>query len=131
MPNYSTATIKSKYSMEGKIMLEKIKDHLGSLLTISAVIGAVIGAVITVETRYAHAEEVKELKAVAGSNLQQLRIEQSIGLETLRKQSVEDKLFDLRLKPSPTQVERAMIERYKDQLNEVNRRIAAQEQLKR
>ena len=110
-------------------MLEKLKDHLGTMTIIGTCCIALIGGVITVESRYAHAEEVRALKEVAGANLRQMRIEQSIGLDTLRKQSVEDKLFDLRLKEKPTQVERAMIDRYKEQLDEVNRRISAQEQM--
>ena len=112
-------------------MLEKLKENLGTLSVIGTCVVALIAGVITVESRYAHAEEVKALKEVAGANLRQMRIEQSIGLDTLRKQSVEDKIFDLRLKEKPTQVERAMLDRYKEQLEEVNRRIAAQEQLLR
>lgn len=110
-------------------MLEKLKEHIGTMSAIGAAVVALVGGVVAVEGRYAHADEVKALREVAGSNLRTMRIEQSIGLDTLRKQSVEDKLFDLRLKEKPTQVERAMIDRYKEQLIEVNRRISTQEQL--
>lgn len=108
-------------------MIETIKQHLGAMSAIITVFVALAGGIITVEGRYAHADDVRSVKELATFNLNQIRIEQANNVDLLRKQSIEDRLFELRLKDRPIQAEKAMLERYKDQLNEVNRRIESRQ----
>lgn len=50
-----------------------------------------------------------------------------MGLDNLRKQTVEDKLFDIRMKERKSQTDMAMLQRYEEQLADVNSRIAIHE----
>jgi hypothetical protein len=100
-------------------ILEAIKNNplaiLGSLVSIVAI----VSALFTVDSRYAHSAEVQKDKV----QTQQLIKETS---KEMRKQSLEDKLFELDVKKeqAPNQrlspVDSALRERYQRQLNEIN-----------
>ncbi len=103
-------------------MLQKIKDNpwkamLGGL---GAIIPVITG-LFAVDARYAHADEVEKNKV----ETKQLIVQTT---QDLRKQMLEDKLFELDLKRaqnkngqlSPTDA--ALRERYQRQLNELVRK---------
>lgn len=79
---------------------------------------AVVGALFTVDARYAHAADVEKDKAQTQQVIKQTAI-------VIRKQAVEDKLFEFDVKQaqSPngrlTPVESAIQQRYKRQLEEL------------
>ena len=90
-----------------------LADHgraLKSLAALVAAVGVLIGAVLTVDARYAHAEE---LKVTA--------IRQQQQVTELHHSFVDDKLFELSLRKANdpkhwTQMDELMLERYKAKL---------------
>jgi len=99
---------------------------LKSIVTIASgitAIGVIIGAVLTVDSRYVHAEEFIKMHQAAQQQLQLIQEQQKTYIDELRKQTIEDKLFELRLKQTKTSIDWALIKRYEDQLAEVIARI--------
>jgi len=88
------------------------KNNVASIVAIATFIVSIVGGTIVVEDRYAKA-----------ADLQVVRNEQHQALDQLYKRQLEDKLFELRLKPNPSQAERALIQRYEQQLQEVTQRL--------
>ncbi len=114
-----------------------VKGAAVALTTISLF----IGAVLTVDTRYAHAQALKEevsktSEAVAESEkrtqvlLKAQTVEMRMQTQILRKQLLEDKVFELDAKRDTTKralapVDEAQYRRYSRQLEEVSRTIEA------
>jgi hypothetical protein len=101
-------------------MADTIKSNPGKILLGSASsIIAIVGALFTLDARYAHAAEVEKDK------VQTQRIIKETS-QTLRKQMLEDKLFELDVKEAQARgkldpVEAALKERYKRQIEEITR----------
>ena len=80
---------------------------------------AIISALFALDARYAHAADVEKDKA----QINRVIIETT---QNLRKQSLEDKLFELDVKKEQAKgqrlspVDSALKERYQRQLNEIN-----------
>ncbi len=110
-------------------MLAQLKEKLGVIAGIIGAAGTIVGAALTIDARYASAADVAEVKQLAAQQLKTIRVEQAINTDTLRKQNLEDRLFELRLRSKPTQLDKAMIERYEDQLRETNERINTNQSL--
>lgn len=99
---------------------------LKSIVTIASgitAIGVIIGAVLTVDSRYVHAEDFTRMHEAAQEQLQLIQQQQKVNIDQLRKQGIEDRLFELRLKSKKTSTDWALIRRYEDQLAEVIARI--------
>ena len=101
-------------------MLEKLKQNISEITAVATLSFAV-------ESRYARIDDVEKIKNIATDDLTKMRIEQNIGLDNLRKQTVEDKLFDIRMKEKKSQADMAMLQRYEEQLNDVNSRSSINE----
>jgi hypothetical protein len=102
-------------------VVQVVKEHpLTVLLTSSGTIIALVAALFSLDARYAHAADVQTDKA----QTQQLIKETS---KTLRKQMLEDKLFELDVKIEQQKVKRqevspvdaALKERFKRQLDDL------------
>lgn len=93
-------------------MINLIKENLVTVASGLTAVSIIIGSAFAFESRYAKAEE-----------LQQIRQETQQMLDINRRQQLEDKLFELRLKQNPDTVTSAMIKRYEEQLREVTRRL--------
>ena len=100
---------------------QTVKDNpVKILIGMSGSIIAIVGALFAVDARYAHATDVAKEK----TEIQQQVIDSS---QVLRKQMIEDKLFELDFKKAQTQDQRlspldsALRERYQRQLNEITR----------
>ncbi len=98
---------------------DTLKNNIGKFAFGSmGTIITIVGALFTVDARYAHADEVDKDKA----QTQVLIKESSI---TLRRQMLEDKLFELDAKQASARdqklppVETAMKERYERQLKDI------------
>lgn len=88
------------------------------MLASSGSIIAVVGALFTLDARYAHAADVEKDKL----KTEQVIRETSL---TLRKQMIEDKLFELDVKKAQTDgrlspLDTALRERYKRQIEEIS-----------
>lgn len=100
---------------------ESVRNNLGKILFGSAgTIIAIVTALFAIDGRYAHAEDVQQTKI----ETQQLIQETS---RTLRKQMIEDKLFELDFKKAQSRnqqlppMESAVRERYQRQLDELQK----------
>lgn len=106
-------------------MLNFLKTHISGFTTIIVGITAVVGATLAFESRYASAKEVEMMKRDNKLMYEGLRQDNRVAVDTLRKQQLEDKVFELNLKPGKTQVDEALLRRYNQQLKEVTDRINA------
>lgn len=103
--------------------VEIIKSNPGkTLLGSASSIIAIVGAMFALDGRYAHAADVEKIK----SETQQVILQTAL---TLRKQSLEDKLFELELKKAQTKEQRltpmdqALYDRYKRQSQEIEVKV--------
>lgn len=97
-----------------------IKENLLKSIFVSASsVIAIIGALFTIDARYAHAADVEKDKV----RTERIITETS---QNLRKQMLEDKVFELDIKKSQARdqklspVEQALRDRYQRQLDEIN-----------
>jgi hypothetical protein len=95
------------------------KDHpIKSLLGVTTSIIAIVAALFTVDARYAHASDVEKNREETRQTIQDSSL-------ILRKQAIEDKLFeyDLKTEQSPngrlSPFDTAMQKRYKRQLDDI------------
>jgi hypothetical protein len=101
-----------------------------SLTFVASVVGSlviIVGALTAIDGRYAHASELEQMQKSEQAYHEESKVSQRMSIDTLRQQQIEDKLFELRLNPHPSQVDKAITQRYTDQLNEVNSRLNARE----
>lgn len=105
------------------ITLQTFKNNVSEVSTVLAFAITIVGGAAAMEARYAKADDIRAIRDFQARSHETLRYEQKQSADVLRKQSIEDKLFELRLRPNPTQVDRAMIQRYEDQLKEVTSRL--------
>jgi hypothetical protein len=101
------------------MVLQKVKENPGKFALGSAgSVIAIVTALFTLDARYAHAADVEKDKR----QTQQIIQETSL---TLRKQMIEDKLFELDVKKAQTKnlklapIDQAMKDRYQRQLDEI------------
>ena len=102
-------------------LLSSFKTNIGAIMFGSAgSVIAIVGALFTIDARYAHAADVQKT-----NNETQKQIIESTN--TLRRQMLEDKLFELGLKKAQDKkplsaIDQALSDRYKQQLNDLNRK---------
>ncbi len=102
------------------IFIDTIKTRAVGIVATVTMLGTVVGGVLAVESRYAKAADIDDVKSQQVQIYSNMKIQQELAVDSLRRQSLEDRLFELRLKEKPTQVEKALIERYQDQLRELS-----------
>ena len=105
------------------LSIQAIKDNpwkstIGALGSAGTII-TVVGALFTVDARYAHAADVDKAisqtqRYIADSNL------------SLRRQMLEDKVFEIDIRKSPktgqlTPIDKALRDRYQQQINDLVR----------
>jgi len=103
-------------------MIETIKENPWKILFGSASsIIAIIGALFALDARYAHAADVEKAKIETKFYIQETAL-------TIRKQNLEDKLFELELKRAQSKdqklspMEQALHDRYTRQSQEISSR---------
>ena len=91
------------------------ENPIKSTISILTLVSMLVGGVISVDSRYAKAAEVE---------MQQQSIvkETKYAIDQLRKQSLEDKIFELELTPEDkrTQINKALLEKYKRDMQSIN-----------
>ncbi len=93
-----------------------VKKHAAAVSGLLTFVTIMVGAVLSVESRYAKAEDLQPIKELSTQTINQMRMEQKQAIIGLRTQQIEDKLFELRLKQQQTNIDKALIQRYEDQL---------------
>lgn len=104
-------------------MVTKIKENgITYLVSAGTTIAAIIGMFLTIDSRYAHSDEISKLKIEQQQVILRNRYDLIQSTNTLRKQSLEDKIFDIELIPNDkrSQYDAARLEKYKTDLQEVN-----------
>lgn len=99
--------------------IETVKHRVIAIAGTITVLGTIVGGVLAIESRYAKAADISDLKTQQVQIYSNVKIQQDLAVDTLRRQNLEDRLFELRLKERPTQVDKALIQRYEDQLREI------------
>jgi len=101
-------------------MMDTIRNNMGKVAFGSAgTVITIIGALFTLDARYAHAADVEKDKVQTQRIIQETT-------SNLRKQMLEDKLFELDVKQASAKdqklppAEAAMKERYERQLRELS-----------
>ena len=99
---------------------QMVKDNpWKSIFASSGTIITLVGALFSLDARYAHAAEVEKEKTATQQQIQK-------SVQQLRKQTLEDKVFELDIKKSQAKdgklppVEQALHERYTRQLKEIS-----------
>ena len=86
---------------------------------------AVITTVFTLDARYVHADELQQFKTEHAQAIQQVSRDSQLQVITLRKQMIEDKVFEITLiKPEKrTDIDRARLDKYQRDLDEIHRTL--------
>jgi hypothetical protein len=96
--------------------IDKTSVSINLLVSVATV---VLSAWLFLDNRFAHAGDVKDLKQIQLQQFKELKDSQEQGQRNLRKQMVSDKVFELQLKPQPNQVDKALLDRYKRELEQL------------
>lgn len=90
------------------------------LVAVCTLVAAIVSTAILIDERYAHAADVQSAQRSIETNVQRASLEN-------RKWFIEDRLQSLEVKPEAqrTDYDRAQIQRYTRDLQEVNRAIRA------
>ena len=96
--------------------------------TISA-LAVIITTAFAIDGRYVHADDFNKEQLNQTTQLKQLRVEQRLMIDGLRKKQIEDNLFALEFKEQKTQLDKALIERYKRELDSIDKRLNASTRL--
>ena len=110
-----------------QITLEGIASVVALLLTMA---GTLVGSYIYIDGRYAHADDLDtKIKQVllpqAKLIADQTRSQTRLSVDGLRKQLLEDKVFELTLVPPDkrSDAQRALLDRYRTQVQEISARM--------
>lgn len=90
--------------------------------------GTIIGSFLTVDSRYAHSDEVSKLKTEQQQVIIQNRYDLLQSSNLIRKQMLEDKIFDLQLIPEKdrTQYDKAKLNKYQSDIKDINDQLNQQ-----
>jgi hypothetical protein len=105
---------------------ERVKEN--PLTALSGTVGTlavIVGAVLAVDARYVKAGEIQEFKVEHTRSISQLGIDTQTQINMLRKQQLEDKVFELQLIPPQrrSDVDRARLDKYQRDLEDITRQI--------
>lgn len=102
---------------------------LRAVATAVSAVGVIIGAAFAIDSRYASAQEVKQYKGEVATQIQHQTVELQRQTAILRKQTIEDKLFELDVKREQNSglspVDSAVYKRYDRQLQDVNQQLGS------
>ena len=83
-------------------------------------ISILVGTVLTFDARYVHASALEEFKQEHVRTIQQVTKDNQSQITQLRRQTLEDKIFELDVKRGRSPTERAILDRYKRELDKVS-----------
>lgn len=97
-------------------MIEQIKENpVKSVISLLTLVSMLIGGVLTVDSRYAKAADLENQQRVIENTAKQSKIDFNYSIDQLRKQTIEDKIFEIELIPESkrTDVDKARLEKFK------------------
>lgn len=114
--------VKNKDTVMPEFISKAKENAFNHFVSLIVSIGTVIGMFLTVDDRYAHSDEVDKLKVEQQQVIRQNRYDLQQSTGQLRKQQLQDKIFDIELMPASKQspYDKARLEKYKSDLQDVN-----------
>lgn len=116
--------------VDGELVVDDIKKNkpIAFIVSIAAGIGAIISMFLTIDERYAHAADLSNLKVEQQQVIRQNRFDLQQSTNTLRKQSLEDKVFEIELTPveKRSPYDNARLEKYKRDLADITQSLRQQ-----
>lgn len=94
------------------MITDKVKENpIKSALSIFTLVSALFGGVLAIDSRYAKAEDIGVQQQAIKENARETKF----AIDQLRKQSIEDKIFEIELIPENrrTHIDKARLEKYK------------------
>jgi hypothetical protein len=107
--------------MVTKTWVDKIKDNMASISGIAATIGVIIGGWLVVDDRYAHAQMVKQVQSEQAQQIKQLRIENTRKFYRTRIADLDQRKFEIQVKPNQTNTDKLFVQRYDTQITELKK----------
>lgn len=85
-------------------------------------ISTIVGAAFFIDGRYAHAGDVAAMHQEQIQAINETKMETKRAADQLRKQNLEDKIFEINLKPvaGRSNVDRALLDRYTREVRELS-----------
>lgn len=99
------------------------KENVANIASVGSMVAMVIGGWLFFDERYAHAQSVQRMATEQAQQIQQLTIQNSKNFKRLELNSIDDKIFYLEMKNPRSQVEEALLNRYKQQRRDLEREI--------
>jgi hypothetical protein len=84
-----------------------------------ASIGIIAGAIVAVDSRYAHAGDIRQLSAQLDAN----RLTAELAVLEIRRSSLQDKVYEGRARRSQNRAEIEILDRYTRELADLERQI--------
>lgn len=94
---------------------DKVKENpIKSAISVVTLVAGLFGGVLSIDSRYAKAADIEQQQQSIKDNARETKF----AIDQLRKQSIEDKIFEIELIPetSRVQIDRARLEKYKRDL---------------
>jgi alpha/beta superfamily hydrolase len=93
-----------------------ISDGIKSITAGITAIGFVIGTFLVVDDRYAHAQEVKRVQLDQTQQIKQLRVDNTKKFYRTKVDDIEQKKFDIQVRPKQQPTDAAYMQRYDAQI---------------
>ena len=87
------------------------------------------GSIIYLDERYAHATDLDKKTSTLSSELKVNRLTSEVGTLSIRRSMLEDKVFDQSVKPRASPSDEAILNRYKNELSDVNNQLKSKQML--
>ena len=100
-----------------------VKDNLTTILSIGTTLSAIIGGWLFFDERYAHAQVVQKMASEQAQQIQQLNFDSEVRYRQMERNSIDDKIFYLEIKPNRTATDEALLNRHKQQRLDVERAL--------
>lgn len=107
-------------------MAFSLKDSVASITAGITTIGFVVGAFLMIDERYAHAQEVKRAQLDQAKQIQQLRIDNTKKFYRGKIDDLEQKKFEITVKPVQTPTDKAYLQRYDTQITALKEEAATE-----
>lgn len=102
-------------------MLTQIKENpIKSAISVFTLLSMLIGGVFTIDGRYAKADDLNKQQQI----IEKTANDTKYAIDNLRKQSIDDKIFEIELIPEDkrSQSDKARLEKYKRESQDIDRK---------
>jgi hypothetical protein len=96
---------------------------VATLASVVSSVSVILGSAFYIDARYVHAEDIPQYEQKYANQIKQVIHENRINSLTLRKQLIEDKLFEYESKRNRNSYDNAMINRYNREIQLINSQL--------